>query len=80
MSANKDSIAYNTFPIIVENRKRIIKKIKAQKIQYACYYPIPIHKQPIIKNKYIKLPVTEYYSKRIVLSLSIFEWKILSQS
>ena len=66
MSANKDSIAYNTFPIIVENRKRIIKKIKAQKIQYACYYPIPIHKQPIIKNKYIKLPVTEYYSKRIV--------------
>ena len=31
MSANKDSIAYNTFPIIVENRKELLKKLKHKK-------------------------------------------------
>ena len=60
-------IAYNTFPILVKNRKQIIKKLKEHKIEYATYYPIPIHKQKIISsNSNVNLENTEIFCKNII--------------
>jgi UDP-2-acetamido-2-deoxy-ribo-hexuluronate aminotransferase len=60
-------IAYNTFPILVKNRKKILKKLKKNKIEYATYYPIPIHKQKIISsNTNINLKNTERLCKNII--------------
>ena len=60
-------IAYNTFPILVKNRKKIIKKLKEHKIEYATYYPIPIHKQKIISsNSNVNLENTEIFCKNII--------------
>ena len=60
-------IAYNTFPILVKNRKKIMKKLKEHKIEYATYYPIPIHKQKIISsNININLKNTEKFCKNII--------------
>lgn len=60
-------IAYNTFPILVKNRKKIIKKLEKHKIDYATYYPIPIHKQKIISsNRKVNLKNTEIFCKHII--------------
>jgi len=60
-------IAYNTFPILVKNRKKIIQKLKKYKIKYATYYPIPIHKQKIISSDIkINLKNTEIFCKNII--------------
>ena len=60
-------IAYNTFPILVINRKKIIKKLEKHKIEYATYYPIPIHKQKIISsNRKVNLKNTEIFCKHII--------------
>jgi UDP-2-acetamido-2-deoxy-ribo-hexuluronate aminotransferase len=61
-------IAYNTFPILVNDRNKFIKKLKLNKIEFSFYYPVPVHKQPFLKllNKKIILPNTDYYSKHIL--------------
>ncbi len=60
-------IAYNTFPILVKNRKKIQKKLEQHKIEYATYYPIPIHKQKIISsNVNVKLKNTDKFCKNII--------------
>lgn len=60
-------IAYNTFPILVKNRKKILKELKKHRIEYATYYPIPIHKQKIISsNNNINLKNTEIFCKNII--------------
>ncbi len=68
LSKEKNSeIAYNTFPVLVKNRKKIIKKLKKYKIEFATYYPIPIHKQKIISTKInINLKNTEIFCKNII--------------
>lgn len=60
-------IAYNTFPVLVKNRKKIQKKLEQHKIEYATYYPIPIHKQKIIgSNVNVKLKNTDEFCKNII--------------
>ena len=61
------NIAYNTFPILVKNRKKILKKLEKYKIEYATYYPIPIHNQKIISsNRNVNLKNTEIFCKNII--------------
>ena len=47
--------------------KKIIQKLKEHKIEYATYYPIPIHKQKIISsNSNVNLENTEIFCKNII--------------
>lgn len=61
--------SYYVYTIQIENRADFIKYLKNQKIDTGIYYPIPVHKQPIIEKLYGKqpeLPVTEEIVDNIV--------------
>jgi perosamine synthetase len=60
--------------VIKANRRDALKKYLKQKgVETGIYYPIPIHKQPIYKNKYRTktYPVAEHCTE-IVLALPIY--------
>ena len=53
----------------IENREKFIEFFKSRKIATGIYYPIPVHKQPIIEKLYgkqPKLPITEEIVDKIV--------------
>ena len=61
--------AYYVYTIQIENRKSFIEYLQKEKIATGIYYPIPVHKQPIIEKIYgiqPKLPVTEEIVNKIV--------------
>ena len=61
--------AYYVYTIQMENRDKLIEFLHERKIATGIYYPIPIHKQPIIEKLYgkqPKLPITEEIVKKIV--------------
>jgi len=65
---------YNQYSIRIGNRDKIRQKLKDMGISTGIYYPVPIHKQPIYQNLYIKegeLSISEQVSKDI-LSLPVF--------
>ncbi len=57
------------YTIATKNRDSILKKLNSRGIGAAVYYPIPVHKIPIYKNK-SKLGNTDWASKH-VLSLPV---------
>ena len=57
------------YTIATKNRDSILKKLNSKGIGAAVYYPIPVHKIPIYKNK-SKLANTDWASKH-VLSLPV---------
>ena len=61
--------SYYVYTIQIENRKSFIEYFQKEKIATGIYYPIPVHKQPIIEKIYgiqPKLPVTEEIVDKIV--------------
>ena len=61
--------AYYVYTVQVENRDKFIEYLNDQKIATGIYYPIPVHKQPIIEKIYGKqpeLPITEEIVNKIV--------------
>ena len=65
---------YHIYPILINNRDKIKKKLERQKIYAQIHYKIPIHLQAAFKYlKYYKnsLPVTEKISNKI-LSLPFY--------
>lgn len=61
--------SYYVYTIQIENRDKFLEYFKENKIATGIYYPIPVHKQPIIEKIYGKqpqLPVTEDIVKKIV--------------
>lgn len=61
--------AYYVYTIQMENRDEFIEYLKNKKIATGIYYPIPVHKQPIIEKLYgkqSKLPITEEIIDKIV--------------
>jgi dTDP-4-amino-4,6-dideoxygalactose transaminase len=64
--------SFHQYIIRTEFRDDLQKYLKKSGIETAIHYPIPIHRQSAFKKKFgvVKLPKTDYYSKRI-LSLPI---------
>jgi dTDP-4-amino-4,6-dideoxygalactose transaminase len=64
--------SFHQYIIRTEFRDDLQKYLRKSGIETAIHYPIPIHRQSAFKKKFgeIKLPKTDYYSKRI-LSLPI---------
>ena len=65
---------FNYYSILLNNRKKILKILKKNKISTKIYYEKPIHKEIVYKkyfNKKTFLPITEEISKKI-LSLPIY--------
>ena len=65
---------YHIYPILINNRNKIKKKLEKQNIYTQIHYKIPIHLQTAFKYlKYQKnsLPVTEKISNKI-LSLPFY--------
>lgn len=66
---------FHIFPILVTNRKEIIKKLKKKNIEVNINYPTPIHKMKAYKKYVCKecdcLSLTEIYAKQII-SLPIY--------
>ncbi|QDI88979.1 DegT/DnrJ/EryC1/StrS family aminotransferase [Candidatus Nitrosopumilus sp. SW] len=60
---------WSLYTIATKNRDSILKKLNSKGIGAAVYYPIPVHKIPIYKNK-SKLTNTDWASKH-VLSLPV---------
>ncbi|MFX1502243.1 MAG: DegT/DnrJ/EryC1/StrS family aminotransferase [Promethearchaeota archaeon] len=61
--------SYYVYTIQIEHRNKLIEHLKANEIATGIYYPIPVHKQPIIEKIYgkqPKLPITEYIVDKIV--------------
>lgn len=61
--------AYYVYTIQIEDRDNFIEYLKQKNIATGIYYPIPVHKQPIIEKLYgkqPKLPITEEVVERIV--------------
>ena len=61
--------SYYVYTIQIENRSSFIEHLKRKKIATGIYYPIPVHRQPIIKKLYgtqPKLEVTEEIVDKIV--------------
>ncbi|MFX1392827.1 MAG: DegT/DnrJ/EryC1/StrS family aminotransferase [Promethearchaeota archaeon] len=61
--------SYYVYTIQIENRDRFIEYLASKKIATGIYYPIPVHKQPIIVKIYgkqPKLPITEDIVNKIV--------------
>lgn len=61
--------SYYVYTIQMENRDKFIDYMKRNKIATGIYYPIPVHKQPIIQKIYgkqSKLPITEEIVDKIV--------------
>jgi aminotransferase EvaB len=67
---------FHIFPILVDNRDEMIRKLKDKKVEVNVNYPIPIHKMKAYKKYVCKdcdcLPMTERYAKKIV-SLPIYQ-------
>lgn len=63
---------WHLFVVEVSNRDEVQKYLKEYEIESGIHYPIPLHRQPALKEKYSKsmLPNTEQLSRRI-LSLPI---------
>ncbi len=61
---------YAQYTVLVTHRKQIIEYLQQNNIPIAIHYPIPLHKQPILKQFYLgqDLSVSEKLSK-MVLSL-----------
>ena len=64
--------SFHQYIIKVKNRTKLQTYLKNNGIDTAIHYPIPIHFQKAFKKQYgvIKLPITEFYSNKI-LSLPI---------
>ena len=61
--------AYYVYTIQMDNRDNFIDFFKKKKIATGIYYPIPVHKQPIIEKifgKQPELPITEEIVDKIV--------------
>jgi len=61
--------AYYVYTLQIENRKSFIEYLQKENIATGIYYPIPVHKQPIIEKIYgiqPKLPITEEIVDKIV--------------
>ena len=61
--------SYYVYTIQIENRETFIDYFEEKKIGTGIYYPIPVHKQPIIEKIYgkqPKLPITEEIVDKIV--------------
>ncbi|MHA1394173.1 MAG: DegT/DnrJ/EryC1/StrS family aminotransferase [Promethearchaeota archaeon] len=61
--------SYYVYTIQIEKRDAFIKFLEKENISTGIYYPIPVHRQPIIEKLYgiqKKLPVTEDIVEKIV--------------
>jgi dTDP-4-amino-4,6-dideoxygalactose transaminase len=61
--------AYYVYTLQIENREKFVEFFRSRKIATGIYYPIPVHKQPIIEKLYgkqPKLPITEEIVDKIV--------------
>ena len=61
---------WHQYIIQTEQRDKLSDFLKTQKIETMIHYPIPPHMQKCYKKSYLRLPITELLSKRI-LSLPI---------
>ncbi|MCH7774044.1 MAG: DegT/DnrJ/EryC1/StrS family aminotransferase, partial [Bacteroidetes bacterium] len=64
---------FNQYTILSEQRDDIVSALKSQNIASAVYYPIPLHKQPVIIKDQpdLTLPIAEDVTKRCI-SLPIY--------
>jgi len=66
----KDVVAsYYVYPVFVNNRDGLIKKLSDNQIETSIHYPLPIHLQPSFEYLGYKagdFPVVESYSKKIL--------------
>lgn len=63
---------FHMYTIRTKNRDKLLKYLKSKNIGAGIHYPIPIHKQPMLKQyNRIKLPITEEVSKT-TLSLPVY--------
>jgi len=66
--------SYYVYTIQIENRDRFIEYLNSKKIATGIYYPIPVHRQPIIEKIYGKQPklsnTEEIVDKIVSLPLS----------
>jgi UDP-N-acetyl-3-dehydro-alpha-D-glucosamine 3-aminotranferase len=64
---------FNQYTVLSEQRDDIVSALKSQNIASAVYYPIPLHKQPVINKDQpdLVLPIAEDVTKRCI-SLPIY--------
>jgi len=64
---------FNQYTILSEQRDDIASALKSQNIASAIYYPVPLHKQPVINKDQpdLVLPIAEDVTKRCI-SLPIY--------
>ncbi len=64
---------YHQYTILSDKRDDIARTLKSTNIESAVYYPIPLHKQPILRDEFqdLVLPIAEDITKRCI-SLPIY--------
>ena len=58
--------AYAQYTIQVDDRAAVQEKLKAQGIPTAVHYPIPLNKQPAVKDDKAHLPVGDAVAERVI--------------
>ena len=62
---HRDSV-YGQYTLVVEQRESFIKALSDKGVPTSVHYPMGIHEQPIYKDIYEPLPITEHLSQRVV--------------
>lgn len=58
--------AWAQYTVQVTNRDTVQECIKAVGIPTAIHYPIPVHRQPAVKDEQVSLPISEAVAKRVI--------------
>lgn len=56
---------YHQYTIKTESRDELVKRLQQNEIGYGIYYPIGVHKQPIIESD-VSLPITEKLCEQVI--------------
>lgn len=63
---NYNQSAWAQYTIQVDNRAELQEKLKTQGIPTAVHYPIPLNKQPAVKDESVSLPVGDAIAERVM--------------
>lgn len=58
--------AWAQYTIQVEQRDLVQTRLKAEGIPTAVHYPIPLHRQPAVKDEQCHLPISDYLASRVI--------------
>lgn len=62
----KNSSVYAQYTVQVDDREQFTKKLNDAGIPTAVHYPIPLNKQPALKQENLNIPISDRLSERVV--------------